>query len=301
MNTILFVILFRLTGFAACPGSPPTGIDCVVNSQTKDIAAHASCKRVTNNHASGLDLMVPYKTFPEWLSFYSSPPSGVLVNDCPLASPVRVAGGTTADVTNFGSVTYGGTADSGRLMVFLTSYRDTGGDRISAVSLGGVSFTKAVEAAYPSNFTEIWYGVVPTGSSGTLTVTGTGGNGSINDCRWSVYRIDNPLSTTPVGVGQNSGTGTSISIANVATTAGGVALAAGVIRILSGGYSFSAAAGNGSTGNLNFDDHTYFGANNYNRAGHFSKTTPATSSTEDFTFSASTSMNSIMACIATWR
>lgn len=52
------------------------------NSSTQNITEWSTCKRVTNNHASGLSLFIPTKTNAEWTSFYTSPPPGVTVASC---------------------------------------------------------------------------------------------------------------------------------------------------------------------------------------------------------------------------
>lgn len=50
--------------------------------QTKQIDTPEGCKKVTNNHASGLSIFVPTKTAPEWSSFSSHLPPGVTIADC---------------------------------------------------------------------------------------------------------------------------------------------------------------------------------------------------------------------------
>ena len=77
----LFIFLPSIS-FAACPGSPPTGIECVEVATAEDITANAVCWKVTNNHASNKSLMVPIKTSTEWTGFYTHPPAGVTISAC---------------------------------------------------------------------------------------------------------------------------------------------------------------------------------------------------------------------------
>lgn len=81
-----FLTLLLLGGvqeaWSQCPGSPPAGIDCVATTASKQITAHSQCRGITNNHASGLALMVPTSTSTEWAAFYNNPPAGVAVAGC---------------------------------------------------------------------------------------------------------------------------------------------------------------------------------------------------------------------------
>ena len=80
---ICVLLFFPSVSFAACPGSPPAGIDCVEVAAVKNITAFTVCRKVTNNHASSKSLMVPIKTSTEWTDFYTSPPAGVTIASCP--------------------------------------------------------------------------------------------------------------------------------------------------------------------------------------------------------------------------
>src|SRR5690606_22963184 len=64
----------------------------VASGATATIDEHGVCKKVTNQHASGLSIFVPTKTSPEWSSFRSNLPLGVSLADC---APVIVPGSQT--------------------------------------------------------------------------------------------------------------------------------------------------------------------------------------------------------------
>jgi hypothetical protein len=58
-----------------------------------DITEHGQCRRVTNNHASGLPIFVSTKTSTEWSSFYGSTIPGVTVAACPASCAGTSIGG----------------------------------------------------------------------------------------------------------------------------------------------------------------------------------------------------------------
>lgn len=82
----------------SCPGSLPSGIDCVAYGAAKTINYFSVAKQVTNSHASGKAIMVPVGTSGNWSQFYSNPPLGVSilsVDSCagtPLPGTVCVQG-----------------------------------------------------------------------------------------------------------------------------------------------------------------------------------------------------------------
>lgn len=48
----------------------------------QNITAHAVCKKITNNSATGLSVYVPTQTDTEWQSFYTHLPQGVTAGSC---------------------------------------------------------------------------------------------------------------------------------------------------------------------------------------------------------------------------
>lgn len=88
------LVLIATISLLCATGASEAADSYTVNSgATSDITEHAVCKRVTNNHASGLSIFVPTKTSPEWASFYGSPPPGVTVVACPAACAGSSYGG----------------------------------------------------------------------------------------------------------------------------------------------------------------------------------------------------------------
>lgn len=62
----------------------------VPHGQTYTINEHSTCRRVTNNHASGVQIFVPTKSAAEWSTganaFINATPPGVTIAACPSAS-----------------------------------------------------------------------------------------------------------------------------------------------------------------------------------------------------------------------
>jgi len=52
-----------------------------------NITAFTTCKKVTNNSATGLSVYVPTQSSAEWSSFYTNPPAGVAAGTCGCALP----------------------------------------------------------------------------------------------------------------------------------------------------------------------------------------------------------------------
>jgi hypothetical protein len=128
---------------------------------------------------------------------------------------------TTSQTTyTFASQSFG-TADSTRIIAVLLGARNAGGTQIgSSASFGGVSASQAVGQLAPSNaaVSEIWYAAVPTGTTGTVSITFAAAN---SRCSIQVYSIIAPSSAAP--------TATGASTANAGTTtftipAGGAAI-----------------------------------------------------------------------------
>jgi hypothetical protein len=79
---MIYIFLLALSAFAQCPGSPPSGIECVASGANKSITAFSTCAQVTNSHASGKAIMIPVGSSTEWSTFRSNPPAGVTIGGC---------------------------------------------------------------------------------------------------------------------------------------------------------------------------------------------------------------------------
>ena len=55
----------------------------VNNGATVTINEHGVCQHITNNHASGQNIMVPTRTATEWTTFRNNRPPGVTAAPCP--------------------------------------------------------------------------------------------------------------------------------------------------------------------------------------------------------------------------
>lgn len=66
----------------ACPQQSMGGSQCVANPSTLQISAFSVCKKVTNDHASGLALMIPTNSNNEFTTFLSHLPPGVTAASC---------------------------------------------------------------------------------------------------------------------------------------------------------------------------------------------------------------------------
>ncbi|HUO50194.1 MAG TPA: fibronectin type III domain-containing protein, partial [Candidatus Paceibacterota bacterium] len=73
----------------------------------------------------------------------------------------------------------------------------------TAVTIGGVSATKAVTSATGSDYASIWYATVPTGSTANIVVT-TGSSGGIENMGILVGTITGSSSPTPVASGSHA-------------------------------------------------------------------------------------------------
>lgn len=73
----------------------------VNNGATQAITAHATCRKVTNNHPSGLSVYVPTVTVAEWQSFRDHPPAGVTITSCGCTTPWGTTVAEGASVTAY--------------------------------------------------------------------------------------------------------------------------------------------------------------------------------------------------------
>ena len=109
-------------------------------------------------------------------------------------------------------------------------------DWVSSCSIAGVSATKIFAPGSSSNsaFT-MWRAAVPTGTSGTVSLTRNTGNG-FSHVMWALFAVYNLLSTTPVHTITPSGSTSASGTLNL--TAGGVAFGM-AIQITNNGFTWS--------------------------------------------------------------
>lgn len=95
MRRLLFSFLFFIASAAPLHAADSYTVN---NGSYSTITEHSTCKRVTNNHASGQKIFVPTKTNAEWQSFYNNPPPGVTAAACSACN--LPWGGTTGHGTS---------------------------------------------------------------------------------------------------------------------------------------------------------------------------------------------------------
>lgn len=78
MKKLLIILFFPAVSFAI--GTLNEGY-MVVHGTSERVNAHATCKKVANNHASR-DYFIPTRTSPEWTSFVTSPPTNIVLTNC---------------------------------------------------------------------------------------------------------------------------------------------------------------------------------------------------------------------------
>jgi hypothetical protein len=96
-----------------------------------------------------------------------------------------------------------GTADSSRkliLVAFGTAGSVASGNP-SSCTIGGVSATQAVSAVITQVWSQIWIASVPTGTSGSVVLSGVSGNW-VSVC--GLYAVKNLQSATPTATASNS-------------------------------------------------------------------------------------------------
>lgn len=96
-----------------------------------------------------------------------------------------------------------GTEDSTRIIAVCIMTRNSAGTQaVSSASFNGVAATSAVGVSNStSNRSEIWYAAVPTGTSGTISITFAGAN---QRCAIQVYSIIAPSSAAPTATGTST-------------------------------------------------------------------------------------------------
>lgn len=76
---VALVLLALFTGAVLLEASDSS---TVAHGTNQSITAHLTCKKVTNNSATGLSVYVPTVMSAEWTSFQTNPPSGITVIPC---------------------------------------------------------------------------------------------------------------------------------------------------------------------------------------------------------------------------
>ena len=156
----------------------------------------------------------------------------------------------------------------------------------TGVTIGGVAATAAINyTAVASCFASIWYASVPTGAIGDITVTHVISNVGAQISVWAGY----PDSPTPVDALGNGSGGSNFTLTDLAKTAGGfavfhqVANTTGAVNNLTGTGPETIVKD--WEGNAFVDTLTYAFISSY------SFVVTATSTTEDYTFTSTTSNN----------
>lgn len=78
--TALAATLIAMTGTALVTASD--SITAYINTPVSITGPDGLCKKITNNHASGLSEYIPTTSVAEWKSFVASPPPGVALAMC---------------------------------------------------------------------------------------------------------------------------------------------------------------------------------------------------------------------------
>lgn len=124
-----------------------------------------------------------------------------LLSHLPFWGRARVTLSATAsgeDTGNLSSYTFSGvaigTAAATRRVVVCLALDGAGGRTVSAVTVGGVSASQVDTAANTNLLCDMWVATVPTGTTGDIVVTVTGGQ--VTRCMYAVYALYNTLSAT---------------------------------------------------------------------------------------------------------
>jgi len=106
-----------------------------------------------------------------------------------------------------------GTADASRVIVAALAVELSSTKTITAVTIGGVTATKAVSGGVDADNTyAIWYAAVPTGTSGNIVVTTTSGSSFMHLYAYAVYGLPGTIADTAVDTPAVAGLGYSAAI-----------------------------------------------------------------------------------------
>lgn len=149
-----------------------------------------------------------------------------------------------------------GTASATRLIVAPIKYSNStivsDFGELNSVTLGGVSLTRAVRArnGVASNNSEIWYGIVPTGTTGTATLTFADNK---RYCGIGIYEVQNYISASPYNSASDEVSGVDTLQTNISARRGGVLFAVAGLRSNTGGSLYD------WTGLIEDHDNSIFG------------------------------------------
>ena len=123
------------------------------------------------------------------------------------------SGSSTTDASSytFSARALGSALNNRKIIICVMAETPSSGRSISAISVGGVSATQvvAITAGTGSRINEIWIATVPTGTTGDVVVTISGGN--MVRCAVAVYRAENIPTAAYQTKTDNSG-GLSVSV-----------------------------------------------------------------------------------------
>jgi hypothetical protein len=106
-----------------------------------------------------------------------------------------------------------GTADASRVIVAALAVELSSAKTITAVTIGGVTATKAVSGGVDlDNTYAIWYAAVPTGTSGDIVVTTTSGSSFMHLYAYAVYGLPGTIADTAVDTPAVAGLGYTAAI-----------------------------------------------------------------------------------------
>lgn len=103
MRTTARALLFVRLACLLLAALPLTAADHyqLAPSSNQNITEWSTCKKVTNNHASGQAIFIPTNTSAEWAQFYNNPPPGVSIAACGCTVSPGSQNYTTAGTSTF--------------------------------------------------------------------------------------------------------------------------------------------------------------------------------------------------------
>lgn len=200
---------FSYSGFLLSLGIFLTGATFyqVNNGASTDITEHATCKTVTNNHASGKAVFVPTATSTEWTQFYTNPPAGVTAVDCPSGFVFNAT--ISANTTNYNVKSAAIAAGWDQVEPLIATVTINSGITVYSTSTATPAFSSGSTFPVGSSLAIINNGSI-VGKSGNGGTGGNGGSGS------GYFTCENPTA------GQAGGPALSISMATSVTNNGAI-------------------------------------------------------------------------------
>ena len=128
---------------------------------------------------------------------------------------------------SFASVSFG-TAASDRLIVVCANPNGSSVTSINSMTIGGISATKAAENQTGNGVSSIWFALVPTGTSGTVTFTC---NAAASRARIAAYRVVGASNTSSAHDSDTNTAASALSVSvSVGTVSGSVIIAASAVE-----------------------------------------------------------------------